>query len=231
MWTRKNPVLKLLNRDSASKRGFRAKAKATITTLDPERLHFKDFFDVSNSASRTIDARLEDGRSILGRIFYSKSRTYPRFPPKTQGFLYYHRHPQLPHTTGEIRFRVTESFDPACFHNGTDLLRHDGALPWSLPLLQLYDIHAPLKELLSQDYDIPLTILDNKRKSGVFLTYLEQPFVLTLEQYFTLHVIDSQLRTVSTFSCILLPMPGNHKKPAFKGKCFYQYVFSSYDSL
>lgn len=237
MWGRKGAPWKLVYRDSAQclistfhlTREYMTKTVPIIRTLDPERLQASDYLDISNFTRRRIVAGLEDGCRIKGTIFYNTTRDWSRFPPKTQGFLYYHRYPHLPHTTGEIRFRVTESSDPTCFNSGTDLMRLDGALPWSIPLLQLRTMHVPLKKLLIQDHNIPVAILERKgRWSGVFLTYLEQPFVVTLESHLYISMVDSQLHTGKSMMRILFPMPGKSKHSVFKGKCLDKRLFIDY---
>ncbi|KAG6877534.1 hypothetical protein C0992_009734 [Termitomyces sp. T32_za158] len=169
----------------------------------------------------TISAGLEDGRRIRGKVGYS---TNLRFPSKTQGFLYYHCHPHLPPTTGEIRFRVTESFDPTYFHNGTDLVRADGALPWSIPLNRLTLVHAPLKELLGQNHNIPATIFGHKKK--FLLSYLEQPFVMNLERPLYSNLLDFQLRTCMR---VLYSMPRTRKRTqsVYKGKLLVRFEQAS----
>ncbi|KAG6872367.1 hypothetical protein C0995_010286 [Termitomyces sp. Mi166 len=60
--------------------------------------------------------------------------------------------PRLPLLSGQSRFRITPSNDPAQFESGTDLLNADGE-SWNLDALQL--VHppalAPLKEQLYHD--------------------------------------------------------------------------------
>ncbi|KAG6896035.1 hypothetical protein C0992_010758 [Termitomyces sp. T32_za158] len=169
-----------------------------------------------------LTAEFEDGRRIIGCVLYSVDR---RFPSKTQGFLYYHRDPHLPPTTDEIRFRVTESSDPTYFHDGTDLMRADGALPWSISLIRLSAMHAPLKELLAQNHNIPAEILDHGRKS--LLSYLEKPFVVTLEQWSCISLIDSQLRTEKVLVPILLHMPRKWSHSVYKGKLLVRFEQAS----
>ncbi|KAG6875518.1 hypothetical protein C0993_008848, partial [Termitomyces sp. T159_Od127] len=141
---------------------------------------------------------------------------------KTRGFLYYHRHPFLPLTTGEIRFRVTESSDPTCFQNGTDLTRSDGALPWSLPVIRLHNYHAPIIKLLEPD--IPEAILNLKTPfRKICLTFLEQPFVMRLEAACAITTVDSQLCIRKAFMPVLLPVPGHELQSTFKGKLLVRF--------
>ncbi|KAG6901505.1 hypothetical protein C0995_011055, partial [Termitomyces sp. Mi166 len=70
--------------------------------------------------------------------------------------------------------------------NGFDLMRPDGELPWSIPLLLL---KSPFKELAIQEDLIDSIIIISGRKglSSALLTFLEQPFVINLEA--TMHPI------------------------------------------
>ncbi|KAG6895949.1 hypothetical protein C0992_011338, partial [Termitomyces sp. T32_za158] len=195
-------------------------------SLDPERLQTSDFINFSDVTKQGIVARLEDERRISGKIFYTRDRQ--RFPSNVQGFLYYHCHPHLPPTTGEIRLRVTESSDPSYFRNGTDLMTADGALPWSIPVLRLCSMHAPLKELLGQDHNIPAALLSSKGKlPKIFLTYLEKPFVVTLEEVSYINTVDSQFRTQAALVRILLPIPRDHRQSVYKGKLLVRFERAS----
>jgi len=79
-----------------------------------------------------VAVRLSDKTSLTRwKIVY---RNRYRFPPGTQGFLYYRRSSDTSPTAGSIRFRITESHDPTTFRSGTDLLSPTG-LPWQMPLL------------------------------------------------------------------------------------------------
>ncbi|OJT09473.1 hypothetical protein TRAPUB_14053 [Trametes pubescens] len=59
-----------------------------------------------------------------------------KFPPHARGFLYYYLAPNAPALSGQVRFRVTGTNDPALFSSGEDLLRVDH-LPWRIPVLSL----------------------------------------------------------------------------------------------
>ncbi|OJT10669.1 hypothetical protein TRAPUB_12815 [Trametes pubescens] len=58
------------------------------------------------------------------------------FPLHTHGYLYYHLASNPPVLSGQVRFRVTETNDPALFASGKDLLRTDQT-PWRIPVLSL----------------------------------------------------------------------------------------------
>ncbi|EIW62442.1 uncharacterized protein TRAVEDRAFT_42808 [Trametes versicolor FP-101664 SS1] len=59
-----------------------------------------------------------------------------RFPMHTHGYLYYHLAPNAPALSGQVRFRITPTNDPALFSSGEDLLGTDH-FPWRLPLISL----------------------------------------------------------------------------------------------
>lgn len=68
----------------------------------------------------------------------------------TSGFFYFHREPNAPLLAAEIRFRLTDSSDPASFASGSDLLSN--GLPWLLPIFSLlkHDL-VPLADILVRD--------------------------------------------------------------------------------
>ncbi|KAG6917293.1 hypothetical protein DXG01_003134 [Tephrocybe rancida] len=163
------------------------KAKAAvIKTLDPARLQCSDFFDASNREQRTFRVALKDGQLLRGgHLRYATEFKPNSFPSGTQGFLYWYRNAHLPPTTGEVRFRVTADSNPASFEQGTDLLGPEGALPWSLNTLRLVNQkrHALLEALaVAEGYLQPnfLAHTSEMRLDGPVLTFLEQPFVITV---------------------------------------------------
>ena len=75
--------------------------------------------------------------------------------------------PEKPRIAGELRLRVASSDDPACFENGSDLLRTDGQ-PWTRPLYSLSKhyllLYDKLREerLVPDDLDTALSTLPSK---------------------------------------------------------------------
>ncbi|KAG6875873.1 hypothetical protein C0993_006956, partial [Termitomyces sp. T159_Od127] len=191
-------------------------------SLDPERLQSSDFADLSGKKTSQLYAQLKDGLLVKGMIRYDRTRSRAPFPSKTRGFLYYHRHPFLPLTTGEIRFRVTESSDPTCFQNGADLTRSDGALPWSLPVIRLQDCHAPIIRLLEPDIPEAISNL-NILFQKICLTFLEQPFVMRLDATCTITTVDSQLHVRKSHMPVLLPVPEHKLRSTFKGRLLVRF--------
>jgi hypothetical protein len=90
---------------------------------------------------------LTNSDGVQGQIIY---RTHVPFPTETQGFFYYHPGPAHAPIAGEVRFRIVESGRPADFHAGKDLLRHSVPLPWSIPLVAMFQIanYAPFAHLV-----------------------------------------------------------------------------------
>jgi hypothetical protein len=116
---------------------------APITTLAIPRLSVSDF--VSLSAKMSYFLTHSDG--VQGQIIY---KTHVPFPTETQGVFYYHPGPAHAPIAGEVRFRIVENGRPADFHAGKDLLRHSVPLPWSIPLVAVFQIanYAPFAHLV-----------------------------------------------------------------------------------
>ncbi|KAF9042423.1 hypothetical protein BJ165DRAFT_265949 [Panaeolus papilionaceus] len=66
---------------------------------------------------------------------------YFLYPSGTRGFLYYHWPSDRPRISGEIRFRITPSDNPASFSHGYDLPQRPSKFrrqkPWCLSLLSI----------------------------------------------------------------------------------------------
>ncbi|KAG6863730.1 hypothetical protein C0991_003638 [Blastosporella zonata] len=170
-----------------------------IQSLEPSRLLSSDFLNLSNRINRFYRASLQDGQRLDGRLAYSPAGKSEPFPDGTQGFLYWHRDPRLPHTTAQVRFRVTPTADPALFQQGTDVLGHDGVLPWSLHVLQLRLLpHTPVGPLAVQDGLIEPSFLASCNEVNFMglsiLTFLEQPFVIRPGKKFVVYVVTPTLR-------------------------------------
>ncbi|KAG5724705.1 hypothetical protein E4T56_gene3648 [Termitomyces sp. T112] len=213
-------------------RGFRTSTcnqytwAPSITTLIPERLRSSDFIDLSNKTAKTINSVLKSGGVSAGQMVYSLTGGRQRFPEGTQGFLYCYHDPRLPSRTGEIRFRVTETSDPASFKNGFDLLRLDGELPWSIPLLQS---QSPFRELAIQEGLIDSrTTVSIRRNRMMPLSFLEQPFVLNLEQTPRIAILTP--REVLKTPRLQILFPNSHQSgSSFKGKLLVSFEEASRD--
>ncbi|KAH0585790.1 hypothetical protein H2248_007082 [Termitomyces sp. 'cryptogamus'] len=157
---------------------FAARYK-TISTLDPCRLQSSDFCVLSGRQGIYMTGQhVQSQRRI--RVRYSCDRT--PFPDNTYGFFYMHIDPRLPLVSGQIRFRITTSNDPAQFENGTDLFIQGE--PWKIHAVRIAHF-APLIEQLRGDgyaeYAQTLSSLPlSKEKPARVQCYLEQPFVMDM---------------------------------------------------
>ncbi|KAG5717515.1 hypothetical protein E4T56_gene6572 [Termitomyces sp. T112] len=167
----------------------------TISTLDPCRLQSSDFVVLSDRKRVYIRGHPESPESAKVAYFHDASQGHLPFPPDTHGFFYMHINPRLPLLSGQIRFRITPSSDPAQFENGTDLLSLSGE-PWNIYAGQITH-SAALKELLQCDgYAEYVQALSGlrlpKQKLRRVLYYLEQPFVMDMaHKGYTLSVVLS----------------------------------------
>ncbi|KAH0585799.1 hypothetical protein H2248_007090 [Termitomyces sp. 'cryptogamus'] len=151
----------------------------TISTLVPCRLQPSDFVVLSGRKGICITGRHVQSQKRT-RIPYFCKRT--PFPANTHGFFYMHINPRLPLVSGQIRFRITPSNDPAQFENGVDLFSRGE--PWNIDIVQIAH-SAPLKEQLHCDgyakYVQALSSLSlSKCQTRRLLCYLEQPFIADL---------------------------------------------------
>ncbi|KAK0494285.1 hypothetical protein EDD18DRAFT_365344 [Armillaria luteobubalina] len=100
-----------------------------ISTLNVQCIKDTDIHDISFYKRPHIQTVVGNEKCSF-RIDYAlnEKSKYLIFPPRTEGFLYYHhRHDSLP---GEVRFRLTNTGD---INAGMDLLLPNGLL-WSIPL-------------------------------------------------------------------------------------------------
>ncbi|KAF9050598.1 hypothetical protein BJ165DRAFT_1592524 [Panaeolus papilionaceus] len=146
-------------------RTYRIQSQHRVLTLDPTNLVQlkQSAIDISGHWMRTL--ALPTGLSqIYFMTVYSPDRPLyrERFPAKTRGFFYYHSPSDRPRISGQLRFRITPSDDPASFPYGHDLhtLRTTRRLPkpWNVPLVRMpavrqYDnlLSALVREGLVED--------------------------------------------------------------------------------
>ncbi|KAK0237173.1 hypothetical protein EDD85DRAFT_953181 [Armillaria nabsnona] len=117
-----------------------------ISTLDFECIKDIDIHDLSFYKKPRIQTFVRDEKCSF-RIDYTtdvlnEKSKYLVFPPRTEGFLYYHQ--QRDSLPGEVRFCLASASDT---HTGMDLLLPNG-LPWSIPLW--YIVSAPRYRILLQ---------------------------------------------------------------------------------
>ncbi|RDB31106.1 hypothetical protein Hypma_000023 [Hypsizygus marmoreus] len=207
-----------------------------ISTLDSSRLQDTDFIDLSakprnpRSQRPSIDVVppiTQQTSSPLSRrrspqIHYHVHGIGSRFPENSHGFLYYHRDPQLPPTSGAVRFRLTPDAHVSSFSAGTDLMSSDGRVPWAIWLVTIANVNSylGLKQLLLSDGLVTPELMEHCRKlvmgirgSGMTKMYrhmlftLEQPWVLDLatSPCFSvmgpLHIERAQIAFTSIYRC------------------------------
>ncbi|RDB29999.1 hypothetical protein Hypma_013778 [Hypsizygus marmoreus] len=183
-----------------------------IFTLDPSRLQDSHFIDLNPETRNSRNSRGQyptivavppstqrtsspPARLHSLQIFYTVTSVGHHFPENSHGFLYYHRDPNLPLTSGAVRFRLTRDAHASSFSAGTDLMLPDGQTPWAIWLVAVASVakYIGLKQLLLSDGLVTPELMEHCRKlvvgiggSGVSRMYrrmlftLEQPFVIDL---------------------------------------------------
>ncbi|KAF6747460.1 hypothetical protein DFP72DRAFT_1075335 [Ephemerocybe angulata] len=121
--------------------------KGLISSFTPDRLTLYDWIDAHEKPVITpylnpkLLMRFTKG-PYLHRIYYGHAQN---FPPKTKGFLYFHKPNLNPHiASGAIRFRLVPTPDPKLFNQGTDLITERTGLPWEMPLIPPANVAVPL---------------------------------------------------------------------------------------
>ncbi|KAG6879153.1 hypothetical protein C0992_004749 [Termitomyces sp. T32_za158] len=163
-------------------------------TLDPRLFRTSDIIDLSGWAL----PRVEVEGDLVSLHYFKSCDTRVAFPDNARGFLYYHREPGTPPSSGEIRFRVTPDDDVMDFDNGTDLTTPN-YMTWSISLFQMSNIGMlPFRSLLIREGWADDFLIDSM-SGKVFrgqkrpLHYLEQPFVLNLQcNNFMFRVFDGE---------------------------------------
>ncbi|KAF5309591.1 hypothetical protein D9611_013942 [Ephemerocybe angulata] len=110
--------------------------KGLISSFTPDRLTLYDWIDghekpvITPYLNPKLLMRFTKG-PYLHRIYYGHAQN---FPPKTKGFLYFHKPTLNPHiAAGAIRFRLVPTPDPKLFNRRTDLIMERTGLPWESP--------------------------------------------------------------------------------------------------
>ena len=130
-----------------------------VVTLDPNRfsekkqqhlhignlLGFRPHIMLANQSRPVVSPLLRYDTAMTGMMFY---------PPDTKGFLYYFPSPKKTRISGELRFRVASSDDPASFESGSDLMMINGQA-WSRPLCVVSKYYIPLYEKLREELFVP----------------------------------------------------------------------------
>ena len=126
-----------------------------MVTLDPNKFAEKkqQRLHISDLKSFTPHIMLHNqSRHVISRnITYDRTTPYP---PDTKAFLYFFTSPEKTRLSGELRFRVASSDDPASFETGSDLMKINGQT-WSRPLIDLSKCYNPLYEKLREELLVP----------------------------------------------------------------------------
>ncbi|TFK46181.1 hypothetical protein OE88DRAFT_1648743 [Heliocybe sulcata] len=115
--------------------GLRTSA-TLLRTLDKTRLDSEDFFDFTGRATKNVRFPLAPEQPSVEMRYFNLGPRKIRFPPGSRGFLYWHLDPDAPLLSGQVRFRITTSSDPATFPNGRDLQLPDGGT-WNISLFDI----------------------------------------------------------------------------------------------
>ncbi|TFK46190.1 hypothetical protein OE88DRAFT_1041720 [Heliocybe sulcata] len=107
-----------------------------LRTLDKTLLNAEEFIDLTGRVTKDVRFPVAPEQPSVKIRYFNLGPKTKRFPPDSQGFLYWHLDPDAPLLSGQVRFRVTTSSDPATFPNGRDLQLPDGAT-WNISLFDI----------------------------------------------------------------------------------------------
>ncbi|KAA1476021.1 hypothetical protein DENSPDRAFT_489080 [Dentipellis sp. KUC8613] len=195
--------------------------RMVLGTLDPKRLQASDYWDISGKHSPL--ALLVHAQPRLARpspsptkhssiSLYAGGKGHESFPHNVRGFLYYHQPPNAP-LDAEVRFRLTDTSDPAGFAHGTDLTMADG-MPWNIALeiIAASQRHRPLCDFLVAEGLLKPDVLDvvrrgvekrrtRPKRNSRLIAHLHQPFPLSLNARVSQVRIQSLLRSFDRRQC------------------------------
>ncbi|TFK45354.1 hypothetical protein OE88DRAFT_1669401 [Heliocybe sulcata] len=149
--------------------GPRKASALLLRTLNQTQLNAEDFASLAGRVCKTVRSALVPEELGLPMYYLEGSHTRGRkdipFPPESHGFLYWHLQPDAPPVTGQVRFRITKSSDPATFPSGHDLQLPDGRI-WHI---SLFDIarrqgYSGLRAHLMSEKLITAKMLNNAMK-------------------------------------------------------------------
>ncbi|TFK46193.1 hypothetical protein OE88DRAFT_1739652 [Heliocybe sulcata] len=116
--------------------GLRRNSAILLRTLNQTRLDAEDFVDLSGRVNKFVRFPVAPEQPGLSMRYFGPGGNTVPFPPDAQGFLYWHLDPDAPPLSGQVRFRITTSSDPAIFPNGRDLQLPDGRT-WNISLFDI----------------------------------------------------------------------------------------------
>ncbi|TFY59037.1 hypothetical protein EVG20_g7936 [Dentipellis fragilis] len=183
-------VFQALSTSQRKRRTLRS--RPWFSTLDPTRLSPDDYCDLSGKENVRPLPEYKQNKSAETTSFYLMRyfRRLP-FPPGTHGFFYFHptstpRASDGPNDRpasypGELRFRLTQTNDPASFAEGQDL-RHADGLPWSIQFERIA-VSGELRAMLLRDNLVSKELFE-RGSSGYssrrVVSGLGQPFSVNL---------------------------------------------------
>ncbi|KZT21908.1 hypothetical protein NEOLEDRAFT_1072704 [Neolentinus lepideus HHB14362 ss-1] len=118
---------------------YRSRRQALqVRTLDPRRLSTEDFLALGGHKGKSIvfPTALEEPRRLVALTYLFLNKERVEFPSDAQGFLYWHRERDAPALASQVRFRITDSSDPATFRDGRDLHLLNGRV-WHMNLFEI----------------------------------------------------------------------------------------------
>ncbi|TFK52135.1 hypothetical protein OE88DRAFT_1657199 [Heliocybe sulcata] len=150
----------------AKPRGRYKDGALLLLTLHRTLLHEDDFMTLSGAFYRRLHFLLAPEMPPLTLYYIHQGRDGAPlpFPSNAQGFLYWHA--AAPALASQVRFRVTNSSDPATFSDGQDLQLPD-CRPWNISVFDIASnsrysglrAHVLSEELVTRNIlDISLSI-------------------------------------------------------------------------
>ncbi|TFK52129.1 hypothetical protein OE88DRAFT_1807102 [Heliocybe sulcata] len=108
-----------------------------LCTLNQNHLGAVEYVRLSGRASITVHFPLApEEPDVKMRYTELGDKGVVPFPLNCHGFFYWHLDPDAPPVSGQVRFRIVRSSDPANFPSGHDLQLPDGQV-WNISLLDI----------------------------------------------------------------------------------------------
>ncbi|TFK45340.1 hypothetical protein OE88DRAFT_1222537 [Heliocybe sulcata] len=150
-----------------------------LRTLNPTRLAAEDFVDLTGRLMKTVHFPVgSEAPSYRLQMQYIRSggHGYIPYPPESRGFFYWHLDQDAPPVTGQVRFRITTSSDPATFPSGRDLRLPDGDI-WNISLLRIarYTRYSGLRAHLFSEELVAANVLDTA--PNISASYQAHPLI------------------------------------------------------
>ncbi|TFK46202.1 hypothetical protein OE88DRAFT_1739659 [Heliocybe sulcata] len=116
--------------------GLRKHSAIPLRTLNQTLLNAEEFIDLTGRVTKNVRFPVAPEQPSVEVRYFNLGHRKIRFPPDSQGFLYWHLDPDAPLLSGQVRFRITTSSDPATFPEGRDLQLPDGGT-WNISLFDI----------------------------------------------------------------------------------------------